>query len=126
MRYDRRWERLKLQPLLRGLMDHTAPVQVVNLSLAGAMVEQPEPLTTGRPCVILLKLPQGDLHVEATIAWCRPVHVYHSHADGGALRFRAGLSFHPLPSVALARLRTFLVAERATRVAPTAAWVPAT
>ena len=100
----RRGSRIPLPSPLRGLMDGRTEVCVIDLGPGGAMVEHTEPLTPGGTCTLLLELPEEDLLVETTVAWCS-IAGTRSACDGGPeVFFSSGLDFGALaegPQVAL-------------------------
>jgi hypothetical protein len=108
VRDRRRLVRVILPWTVRGAVDRQYDVQVIDLSLAGAMIEHAERFSPGETRLLLLWVPGADLCLRAQLIWSQ-MNSVHRGADGkGQLRFRSGVHFLDLSDAETAHLRRYL------------------
>ncbi len=114
VREQRRYPRVNLSRKLPASLGSSNSVQVINLSTAGAMIEQPGRLSPRDTCTLSLYLAEVHLRLGAQVSWSQ---IYsHTRALPGQaqLRFRAGLTFSPLSEAAEIHIRQYLAAQKPT------------
>jgi hypothetical protein len=104
----RRWHRVNIPGGLRASLGSISGLRVLNLSLAGALIELAEPLSTGQRCILDLFLAGVEVHLPGHVAWCAVHSVFSAPGVEGETRYRAGLHFTGLPEGVQAHLRGYL------------------
>jgi hypothetical protein len=114
-REQRRYPRVKLTRRLPASLGSSSTVQVLNLSPAGAMIEQPARLSPRDTCTLSLHLTGVHLRLGAQVSWS---HIYcptRTLPGEAQLSYRAGLSFFPLSEDAEGQLRHYLASLKPLR-----------
>lgn len=105
---ERRHVRIATPATLEASVGLRIEVQVINLSLEGAMIEHREGLSPGGSCHLFLRLGGGFLSLHSRIVWSQ-VHSKRKGQNGEAqMLFRSGLYFPELPEDTRASLQRYL------------------
>jgi hypothetical protein len=107
-RERRRRARVILPWTVRGTVDRQYDVQVIDLSLAGAMIEHAERFQPGEIRLLFLWVPGADLCLRAQLIWSQMNRMQMSAGGKGELRFRSGVHFPDLSEADQAHLRRYL------------------
>ncbi len=115
---ERRRVRVQLSGSLQGSVSLRMDVQVINLSLDGAMIEHAQVLSPGATFPLFLKIDQANLCLRAHIVWSH-VHGARKGENGeGEIRFRTGLHFRDVPKDARTHLERYLTAVSPAEAEP--------
>ena len=107
---ERRRVRVQLPGCLQGSVSLRMDVQVINLSVDGAMIEHTAVLSPGAIFPLFLKIGGVDLCLRAHIVWSH-VHSARKGENGdGEIRFRTGLNFRDVPKDVRAHLERYITA----------------
>ena len=116
---QRRHVRLATPATLEASVGLRIEVQVINLSLEGAMIEHREALSPGGGCHLFLRLGGAALSLHSRIVWSH-VHSKRKGQNGEAhMRFRSGLYFPDLPEETRASLQRYLSSLRPSTLSQT-------
>jgi hypothetical protein len=104
----RRHARVILPWTVRGTVDRQYDVQVIDLSMAGAMIEHAERFQPGEIRLLFLWVPGADLCLRAQLIWCQMSRMQMGAGGKGELRFRSGVHFPQLNEADEAHLQRYL------------------
>ena len=104
----RKYRRVHPTPSVTGTIALSRSVRLVNLSLAGAMVEYGHPLAPGQPCILDLPGQDGEVHLRAHVIWSQLFSVSSGPEGAQEQRYRSGIAFTAEPTEAEALLREWM------------------
>ena len=104
----RKHRRVHLVQTVLGTIGLSRSVRVVNLSLAGAMVEHAHPLAPGQPCILDLPGQEGEVHIRAHVVWSQLFSVSSGPERAQEQRYRSGIAFTADSREAAALLREWM------------------
>ena len=125
-REKRRYPRMTPTRKLPASLGSSGSVQVLNLSPAGAMIEQLGRLSPRDSCTLSLYLAEAHLRLGAQVTWSQVYNPTRTLPGEAQLRFRAGLMFMPLSEAAEVHLRQYLATLKPTPQSPPASDSPPT
>jgi len=118
VREKRRFPRMAPSRKIPASLGSSSGVQVLNLSPAGAMIEQPGRLSPRDSCTLSLHLAEAHLRLGAQVTWSQIYSPTRNLPGEAQLRFRAGLAFLPLSEAAEVHLRQYLATLKAAPQSP--------
>jgi len=104
----RRHARVILPWTVRGTVDRQYDVQVIDLSMAGAMIEHAQRFQPGEIRLLFLWVPGADLCLRAQLIWCQMNRMQMGAGGKAELRFRSGVHFPDLNEADEAHLQRYL------------------
>lgn len=106
---ERRRVRVRLPGTLQGSMSLRIDVQVINLSVDGAMIEHSEVLSPGAVFPLFLKLENVGLCLRAHVVWGHVYCTRKAQNGDGEIRFRSGLHFRDVSTQARESLERYII-----------------